>query len=71
MKSTKWISEKLITTTLLLDDLQLQIEERKITEENFITEIYFFRNGNESDLTINEMLMSLVAEKRILTEILR
>ena len=70
MKSTKWIVQKLAQTLSEIEKLEKQINERGINFED-LNNHKLIINGEESSLTLNEILTSLVAKKLILEEILK
>lgn len=71
MKTTHWIKDELFSITTLLNQLDEQIRDRGIGFDDLNNHAYIHKNGKVSDMTINEMLCSLVAKKSILETILK
>ena len=71
MKSTKWISLKLMEVLSEIVKLEKQIKERNINDYEDLKNQKLIINGIEMTITLNEYLTSLVAKKTILEEILK
>lgn len=74
MKSAKWIKQKLEEVEKQLLEVQNQIEQKGIhpdDEKSLIETPFHFTTGKESNMSLDQRIMMLVSQKRILEDILK